>query len=371
MIYFDYSANFPIDSKVLECFNSVEREYFGNAVSSHVAGYKTLDRCKKATDELLDTLKLDKNEYEVIFTSSASESNNLAIKGIFNSYSGFGNHILCSPFEHSSITATLGYLKETYGAEIEQIPLDKEGRISVEKLKYKLRIDTILVCLILAESETGRIQPYKEVIDLLKYCPRVHLLIDATQVMGKVDLDYNGIDLLTFTPHKFGGIVGTGFLIKKKKTVLTPLIHGGVSLSMYRSSTFPTGLYVSSIEAVKIAYSSMNEHYQYVLNLYNYLIDNLKQFQNIDINSFYDFPYILNISIKDTKASDVVKYLSDNDICVSQKSACSIKNTPSKTIMAMYSNRARALSSFRISLSYLTKKEEIDQLIKVLRGITK
>ena len=220
--------------------------------------------------------------------------------------------------------------------------------------------------MILVESETGKIQPYKEVIEILKDYPNCHLLIDATQALCKIDIDYNGIDMFSFTPHKFGGIIGTGFLIKRKETILTPLIHGGLSTSIYRSSTFPLGLFSSSIKAIEIGYNNLNVNYNKVKEIYDYLINNLKKFNEVELNTFFDFPYILNISIKDKKASDVVSYLSNNDICVSQKSACSIKNTPSKTIFSIYHDKKRALSSFRISLSYLTTKEEIDKFIKVI-----
>lgn len=365
MIYLDYSANFPVIDEVLNDFLKTEKEYYGNTNSSHKLGQKSLNKYNELNSKIFKILKLNPNEYDIIFTSSASEANNLAIKGIYSSYSGIGKHILASPFEHSSVSATLGYLKET-GADVEIINAENDGNISLDDLKAKLRNDTILLCMILIESETGKIQPYKEVVEILKNYPNCHLLIDATQAMSKIDIDYNLIDMFSFTPHKFGGIIGTGFLVKRKETILTPLIHGGLSTSIYRSSTFPLGLFSSSVKAIEIGYKNMIDNFKKVKDVYQYLITNLKKYDRVEINSFYDFPYILNISIKDKKASDVVEYLSDNDICVSQKSACSIKNTPSKTIFSIYHDKKRAISSFRISLSYLTKKEEIDEFIKVI-----
>lgn len=365
MIYLDYSANFPVNDEVLEEFLKTEKNYFGNTNSSHKLGIESLKKYEELNLKILNLLSLNKDEYEVVFTSSASEANNLAIKGIYSSYSGLGKHILASPFEHSSVSATLGYLKET-GADVELLNVNNDGNISIDDLKSKLRNDTILLCMILVESETGKIQPYKEVIEILKDYPNCHLLIDATQALCKIDIDYNGIDMFSFTPHKFGGIIGTGFLIKRKETILTPLIHGGLSTSIYRSSTFPLGLFSSSVKAIEIGYNNLNVNYTKVKEIYDYLINNLKKINEVELNTFFDFPYILNISIKDKKASDVVSYLSNNGICVSQKSACSIKNTPSKTIVSIYHDKKRALSSFRISLSYLTTKEEIDKFIKVI-----
>lgn len=367
MIYLDYAANYPVKDEVLKKLIDVEKKYYGNTNSFHKVGEESLKKYQEENLKALRLLNLDPSEYEIVYTSSASESNNLAIKGIYNSYQGFGKHILTSPFEHSSVSATLGFLKES-GAEVELLKANSDGKIDLIDLKNKLRNDTILLTMILIESETGIIEPYKEVIDVLKDYPNCHLLIDATQAMCKLPLDYNGIEMFSFAPHKFGGIIGSGFLVKKKSTILTPLIHGGKSVSIYRSSTCPLGLISSSIKALELGLNDLNKNYAYVKSLNDYLIDNLKDIKEIEFNSKDNSPYILNISIKNKKAGETVKYLSDHNICVSQKSACSIKNTSSSTIMNIYHDKNRALSSFRISLSSLTTKEELDEFIKVLRS---
>lgn len=369
MIYLDYSANFPTQKEVLDTLIEVEQNYYGNCVSIHKEGKRSMALYQEVNSKLLALLNLNSEEYEAVYTSSASESNNLAIKGVYQSYSGFGRHILVSEFEHSSTNAVLGYLKEGQNAEVEFIKTSENGKIDLNDLKSKLKQNTILVCLSLVESEAGAIQDYKEVIKIIKNYPNCHLLLDATQAVGKIPLDFTGADLITFTPHKYGGLIGTGVLIKRKDCILTPLIHGGNSVSIYRSSTTPLSLICSSVKATELALSNLDEHLNYVKKLQTYLVSELEKEKDILINSNLEFPYILNISIRNKKASQVVSLLSSKDVCVSQKSACSILNTPSKTIMSIYHDKERALGSFRISMSYLTTYDEINEFLNILRGI--
>lgn len=369
MIYLDYSANFPTSREVLDYLVDVETKYHGNCVSLHKEGKRSMELYQKENRELLDLFHLDENEYEAVYTSSASESNNLAIKGLFQSYEGFGKHILVSEFEHSSTNAVLGYLREGYNADVQFIKTGCDGKLDLEDLRRKIRKDTILICLSVVESEAGAIQDYRSVIELVKEYPNCHVLLDATQAVGKIPLDLEGADLVSFTPHKYGGLIGTGILLKKRSVILTPLIHGGNSISIYRSSTAPLGLICSSIKATKLALESQDSHLDKVRNLQSYLLNELKKEDSILINSNLEFPYILNISVKGHKAREIVDKLAEKDVCVSQKSACSITNTPSKTIMSIYHDKERALESFRISISYLTTLDELKEFVEILRGI--
>ena len=368
MIYLDYSANAPVRPEVLETLVQTESRFPGNVISLHPAGEASRKEYERLNQKALQLFGVEPEEYEIVYTSSASESNNLAIKGVYESYKGFGRHILASGFEHSSVNAALGYLKES-GAEVEIVDTNEKGEIDFSDLHSKLRKDTILLCLNLLESETGTLQPYREIEALLKAYPNCHFLLDATQAIGKIRLDLRGIELLSCAPHKFGGIAGTGFLLKKKTTVLTPLIHGGVSVSPYRSGTAPLGLIASSVKALELAQKELDEHYRTASKLHALLVDRLRSIHGVLFNSPTDFPYILNISLSSKKASATVKALADKGICVSQKSACSIPNTPSKAIMAIYHDKNRALSSFRISLSYQTTKGEIEELANAIKEI--
>lgn len=365
MYYFDYAANYPVKKEVLDELCKVETDFFGNANSLHTLGQKAKLAYDIYDSKIKNILKLDDN-YEIIYCSSASEANNLAIKGLVKSYSGFGKHILVSEYEHSSINGCLGYLK-TEGFDIEFIPTKSDGKIDIESLKKQIRKDTILVCIILVEGETGVIQDYQELSKIVSEHQNCHLLMDATQGIGKIQFDLNKIELVTFTPHKFGGLTGTGCLIKRKSTVLTPLIHGGKSASIYRSGTIPLGLIASTYKALEIAYSKIDENYTYVKSLYDYFIDNIKRIQGIKNNSLGS-PYIINLSITEYRGSYSVSCLNQLGICVSQKSACSIVNTPSKSIMSIFKDKQRALSSFRISICEKTTMDEINYLLEKIRG---
>ena len=370
MIYLDYSSNHPVSDEVLNTFVSVEKKYYGNCNSLHQAGKESLDFYNKINDSVLSLLNLDKNEYEVIYTSSATESNNTVIKGIYESYNGFGKRMLASEFEHNSVNAALSYLKDK-GADIELVKTNEDGKMSISDLKSRLTKDTILVSTALVESEVGTIQDYQGIQKAASSFQNTFYLCDATQAIGKIPVDLSGLDFVSFAPHKFGGIIGTGVLIKKKNVVLTPLIHGGKSVSIYRSSTFPLGLAASVEKALSLAIGNIDEHYKKVQGLSYYLRDEIGKMKNVVINSPIGNPYILNFSILDRKGGETVEYLSKKGICISQKSACSLNNTPSKTVMAIYHDKKRALSSVRVSLSYLTTKDEINALIEALKEYRK
>ena len=370
MIYLDYSSNHPVEDEVLKTFVSVEKKYYGNCNSLHEAGKDSLVFYNQLNSSILSLLSLDEKEYEIIYTSSATESNNTAIKGIYDSYNGFGNKMLSSEFEHNSVNATLSYLKNK-GADISLIKTEKDGKLSIADLKEKLTKDTLLVSTALVESEVGTIQDYKNIQSCLDDYPNTFYLCDATQAIGKIPLELSGIDLISFAPHKFGGIIGTGVLIKKKNIVLTPLLHGGKSVSQYRSSTFPLGLMASTEKALSLSLANEKERYHYVLSLSAYLRSEISKLKNTVINSLEGNPYILNFSILDKKGSETVEYLSEHGIYISQKSACSLTNTPSKPVMAIYHDKRRALTSVRVSLSYLTTIEEVKTLIEVLKEYTR
>ncbi len=368
MIYFDYSANYPTRKEVLDELVLCENEYYGNTNSMHELGKKSHQKYLECLNKLYSYLNISKDEYEIIFTPSATYANNLAIQGIAKSYSGFGDKILTSEFEHSSTNTTLSYLKDL-GKSIEFVKTKQDGQLDLFDLESKITPSTILLCVCLVESEVGTIQDYKKILEITNKYPHLHVLFDVTQGMCKFKFDYSKMEMFTFTPHKFGGLIGTGFLVIRKNTIITPLIYGGKAESNYNPGTFPLSLFVSSVKAIELGFKELENNYSYVLSLYEYLIQELQKLDNITINSQYKNPYICNISIKNKLGSYIVDYLSSKGICVSQKSACSITNTPSKTIMSMYHDRKRALSSFRISLSNLTTLEQVKILINTIKEI--
>lgn len=370
MIYLDYAANTPVDKRVLEAFDETTIKYFGNPNSTHKLGIEAKEVIDSSTNHILKTLQ---NEYKVdydldiIYTSGASESNNLAIKGVTRSYRENGKHIITSSLEHSSVSGPLSNLKDQ-GYEVDVLNIGKDGKIDLDNFKELIRKDTILVSICSTDSELGTIQPINEVSRILKEYPNCYFHVDATQSIGKIDIDLSGVDLITIAPHKFYGLNGFGALLKRKEIVLEPLIHGGVSTSIYRSGTPVTGQVFAFDKALEIALNEKEERYNYVKRLNNLLIEELKKFEKVDINSIDDNnPFIINLGIKEVKATTFKEELEKYDVCVSIKSACSVTSTPSRSVMAIYKDKKRAFSSFRISISHLTTEEEIGEFLNIFK----
>ena len=261
MIYLDYAANAPADKNVLDCFMNTELSFTANPNSLHPLGRSAHDRLDKTTSALAEHLNVLKEE--IIYTSGASEANNLAIKGIAHSYRAFGKHIISTCLEHPSVSGSLTFLQEQ-GYDIDLVDINSKGQVDLAHLKELLRSDTILVSVCTVDSELGIIQPIKEISDILANYPNCRLHTDATQAVGKIPVDFCCGDCITFAQHKFYGLNGLGVLIKKNNTSLTPLIYGGTGTTVFRSGT-PALSHAAALEkAVSISFENMQERLKYV-----------------------------------------------------------------------------------------------------------
>lgn len=363
MIYLDYSANTPVDESVLDIFCETERKLIGNANSKHIAG----DAAKNMQDEINKSIAdlFHISEYEIIYTSGATESNNLAIRGIAHTMRHVGKHIITTPLEHSSVSAPLTALQEA-GYEIDMVKIGTDGRVDMESLRSLLRKDTVLVTVCAVDSELGTIQPVKEIREVLKDYPNCLLHIDATQAIGKIDVDFSIADTVSLSAHKFFGIIGSGLLYKKKGLVIEPVIYGGASTTIYRSGTPTVSLNKSLETALLLALKKQKERYDTVSGYNRYLRESFAKYPLVTVNSpDNSIPHILNISVKGVKGSLFQKALNEKGVCVSVKSACSTDNLPSRAVFAVSKNRKNALSSWRISLSHITTEDELNEFIKV------
>lgn len=368
-IYLDYMANTPIDEIVLNEFKKAYKEFYANPNSLHSLGNLAKEEMDKCTKEILNILNL--NEYELIYTSGASESNNLATKGIARSYRQDGKHIISTYLEHSSLSASLTFL-QSQGYEIELVNIDRNGRVDLEHLKELLRKDTILVSISYVDSELGVLQPISEIKEILKDYPNCFLHTDATQAIGKTKVDFKDIDLITFTPHKFYGLNSSGALIKKKEIILEPLINGGKSTTIYRSGTPDLPMAKAMLKALSLAFSNFENRLEIVNNINEKIKSSIKNYDLVNINSTkYSIPYILNISIKGIKATLFQEELSKKGIYISTKSACDVKNSPSRAVFAVSKDRKNALSSFRLSFSHLTTLNEIEKFLEIFDELYK
>lgn len=367
MIYLDYAASTPVDDEVLNEFIRVSKEYYANPNSNHTLGMKAKMVIDEATKNIAKLLNV--KEDEIIYTSGSSESNNLVIKGVCERYKSRGKHILISSLEHNSIVSSCTYLQEL-GFEVEIIPVDKYGIINIDELKKMLRDDTILVSITSVDSELGIREPIEEIASILKEYPNCFFHTDASQAIGKVNIDYSDVDLITITPHKFYGLSGVGILVKRDNVFLKPQINGGKSSTIYRSGTPDTALIASASIALKKAMDNMEERRISVIDKNKKIVEYLKGKKDVTINSNDNsISYIINFSVQNRKSNDLQKKLNDLEIYVSTKTSCCPVGTPSKLVYAVTKNKGLASSSIRISLSHLTTNSEIDKFIEVMNNI--
>ena len=364
IIYLDYSATTPANKEVVDTFSKVSLEYTGNPNSLHKLGVEA-KKLMDASIKQISTL-LGVKETEVIFTSGASEANNLAIFGTVNKYPNRGKHIITTKLEHSSILECMNYLEKD-GYIIDYVNLDENGLVDLEDLEKKLTKDTILVSICQVNSEVGILQDINAIGEIVKKYPTTIFHVDGTQAVGKIKIDLKNVDLYSFSAHKFYGLKGAGCLIKKDNIEIDPIIHGGKSQTNYRSGTPALPLIVATSKALRLAFTDLDKKYDYVKDLNNYLKEKLSNNSSIIINSNNNcIPHILNISIPGIKPETMLHALEEENIFISTKTACSKDNSDSLTLTALGKDHSVAGYSLRISLSYLTTKEDINRFVEIL-----
>lgn len=365
MIYLDYSATTPVSYDVLESYNKATRDYMGNANSIHALGVKSKVLLNSATKQLCELF--DINEEELVYTSGATESNNMALKGVALSYKNRGNHIIVSKLEHPSIYAVCNFL-ELQGYEISYVNNDRDGLIDFEDLKRKIRPTTILVSICAVNSEVGIRQPLKTLRQIIKKeNPNTIFHSDMTQAIGKIAVNMKDVDMASMSGHKIFGPKGIGFLYKNSKVNITPLIHGSGKFNDLRSGTPPLPLVVALSKACRIALTDLERREASVKRLNDRLVEELSNIDGIIINSTkYSIPHVLNISLSNVRPETFIHALEEDEIYVSTNTACS-SGELSTSVMAIYNDKARATSTIRISLSYVTTNEEINKFIKIFK----
>lgn len=363
MIYLDYAASTPVDEEVLNNFIQVTKQYYANPNSNHKMGHDAKQLIDQATNNISNIFKV--NHDEIIYTSGATESNNLAIRGVALRYKNRGKHILVSSLEHNSILSICADL-QTLGFEVDLIPINSNGLIDINTLEQMIRPDTILVSICSIDSEIGLVQPIEKIGKILTKYPNIIFHTDASQAIGKANMNYENCDLITVAPHKFYGLNGISILIKKRNVFLQPLILGGKSTTIYRSGTPITAMISSTSIALQKAVDNIDQRNEYIEKLHNIIIDKLKEYKDVHINNTDNsIPHTLNISIKGVKADIFVAKLNENNVMVSTKTSCCPLNTPSKLIYALTKDKSLANTSIRISLSHLTTLNEVNEFLVI------
>lgn len=368
MIYFDNAAkSFPY-KEVVETYNKSLLEYQANPSSIHFEGVKAQRIIDKAKLEILSLLKF--NNHNLIFVSSATEANNLAIKGFCLKYRKRGNHIITSSYEHPSVLEVFKQLEESFGFEVTYINPNSKGIIEVESVKKAIRNDTILVSVMAVNNEIGSINPIKEISLMLKEFPKIVFHCDAAQAIGKFNIDYSNCGLVSISGHKTHGLLSSSALVIRKNLELLPLFSGGGQEYGLRSGTVDLPLAVALLDAIKKSIKEIKEHFLKVLLLANRLYEYLSSRPDLFvINSDISNPYIVNFSTS-KKSSVVVEALSRKEIYVSSTSACSsYKEKGSYVVKSLGKEDKVFNNTVRVSFSYLNTIEEVETFINVLSTI--
>ena len=370
-IYLDYAATTPVDPRVIKAMLPFFNEKFGNTMSLHSFGQEAKLVLEKSREQVADLIKAKANE--IIFTSSATESNNLVLKGIAFANRKKGNHIIISPIEHPCIMETAKWLEKN-DFEISRLSIDKYGLVDPEEVKKLIKKETILVSVMHANNEIGTIEPIEKIGAICKK-QGVYFHTDATQTFGKIPIDVNKInaDLLSASSHKFYGPKGVGCLFIREGVRITPLLHGGGHESGLRSATVNVAGIVGFAKAVELAKKEMKKESKQLAKLRDKLIKGISEnIRDSQLNGHPGkrLPNNVNFSFSFVEGESLVIQLDLLGIAVSTGSACSSdKLLPSHVLSAIKLKPYQIHGSLRFTLGRWTKEADIDYVLKVLPNV--
>ncbi|MDI3322381.1 IscS subfamily cysteine desulfurase [Pinibacter soli] len=375
-IYLDYSATTPCDPRVVEAMLPYFTENFGNAASrNHVFGWAAEGAVEVAREQLAAFIGAETQE--IIFTSGATEADNLAIKGIFDLYASKGNHIITTATEHKAVLDTCKHI-EKMGGEVSYLPVKADGRIDISELEAAIKPTTILIAVIYANNEIGNLQPVREISAVARK-HNVIFFCDAVQAMGKVPVNVNedGIDLMAFTAHKMYGPKGIGALYVRRKNPrvkVAPQMDGGGHERGMRSGTLNVPGIVGFGKAAEIAAKEMEPDAERIAKLRNRLEQSLLKLDGTFVNGSieYRLPHISNVSFQGLRSDELLAGF-NKEVAVSSGSACtSASLEPSYVLKALGISDELSRSCIRFSLGKFTTEEEIDYVIeKVVLTVAK
>ncbi|EGR2506806.1 IscS subfamily cysteine desulfurase [Vibrio cholerae] len=370
-IYLDYSATCPVDPRVAEKmvqYMTMDGTFGNPASRSHRYGWQAEEAVDTAREQIAALLNADPRE--MVFTSGATESDNLAIKGVAHFYNKQGKHIITSKTEHKAVLDTMRQL-EREGFEVTYLDPESNGLIDLAKLEAAMRDDTILVSIMHVNNEIGVVQDIAAIGELCR-SRKVVFHVDAAQSAGKVVIDVQEmkVDLISLSAHKAYGPKGIGALYvrRKPRIRLEAQMHGGGHERGFRSGTLPTHQIVGMGEAFRIAKEELQQDYDHALKLRNRLLDGIKDMEAVTINGDLDqrVPHNLNVSFAFVEGESLLMAL--KDLAVSSGSACtSASLEPSYVLRALGLNDELAHSSIRFSFGRFTTEAEIDYAIELIR----
>lgn len=358
MLYFDNAATTKPDPSVLSSFMKVNEKFFYNPNSPHEKGQEVERLLQNARDQIKSTLKL--NDETLIFTSGATESNNMALKGAAHQKKHFGRTIITSLLEHPSVLEVMREL-EREGFILKYVNVTAEGRIDIDHLKSLLTNDVILVTCMQVNNIMGQRQPIEAIVESLKPYPKVHFHVDAVQALGKWPIQMTGIDSLSLSGHKFNGLKGQGLLILKNLHQIYPIIQGGGQEFGLRSGTVNVPSDVALAKAIRLAEDQREALIQTLSTFTTALREMIQDYPGVVINSPVDAsPHILNLAFPGVRGEVLVNAFSKQGIMISTTSACSSKHSNvNEVLKAMNISVSRILGSIRLSFDRHTTMQDI------------
>ena len=289
MIYLDNAATTKADQDVIDSFVKVNQSLYFNPNSPHQAGLQAEQVLKQAKEEIDSVLNLN-HLYHIVFTSGATESNNMALKGIAYRKRETANEIITSVLEHPSVLEVMRYLEEKQGFKLKYVDVKSDGKIDTEHLKSLMSDKVGLVTCMYVNNIMGQIQPIQDIVNILKDYPRAHLHVDAVQALGKVSMNLNGVDSLSLSGHKFNGLKGQGLLIIKNIQTIEPVVHGGGQEYGLRSGTVNLPMAVSMVKSIKLTMGRLDEASRKLIKMNQSVRTFLEEFRGVYINSPKDSP---------------------------------------------------------------------------------
>lgn len=367
-LYLDSAATTYVDEEVKEDYFNILNNYYASTGSLHEPGVKTLQMESEAKMKIASLLKVKPSE--IFFDSGATEGNNYAIKGVAFNYKNRGNTIITSKVEHPSVLETCKQLEKDFNFNVIYLDVDENGQIDLEKFKKALSNDVILVSIMYVNHEVGTIMPIKEIRNIINKYPKIIFHSDITQAIGKVKVDMSLLDLATMSGHKIHAIKGSGFIYKKEKVTLFPIINGHPANNALRAGTsnFPANIVLA--KALAKSLTNLNENFLKWKECQKKLINRLQAIEGIVVNTNPEFciPGIVNFSCLDYNVEVLIRTLSTKGIYVSSRSVCSvaIKDHTSATLKAMGKNEKICVSSIRVSYDNVLDDEQINYFINSL-----
>lgn len=369
-VYLDYNATTPVNDKVLKAMLPYFAEQFGNAASrNHAYGWAAAEAVEFAREQVAGLIHAEPKE--IIFTSGATEADNLAIKGVYELYASKGNHIITCVTEHKAVTDTCRHL-EKLGAAVTYLPVDNDGLISLQELEAAIQPETVLIAIMYANNETGVIQPIKEIAAIAKK-RGILFFTDATQAVGKIPVHVpeDGIDLMAFTAHKMYGPKGVGALYVRRRNPRVKIaaqMDGGGHERGNRSGTLNVPGIVGFGQACENARLNMRDEAKRLKTLRDKLEKGFEQIEETYINGspYSRMNHVCNVSFRHVEADSLLMAMNQS-IAASSGSACSSASMePSYVLKAMGLSDDMAFSSIRFSLGAFTTEEAIDYTIQQL-----